>query len=156
MAKFEIALRPNDLCIKGKVDIFERASTSDYEEVPDIAPPPNEGPSNMIIQYDQPWFARFYWSVKGPLTRLLKGGNWKCDLLFEAMGEPETKLNPHVMVPAEGKPYDYTADVDVRNGQLQDGVYRVVARLQYYDGDDRPMPIVGFEDSHVVQVYHEK
>ena len=157
MAKFEIALPPTALNINGWVNILERESTKGHEEFPDITPPPDEGLSNMIIQTDQPFFARFQWRVTGLLTRMLGGGSWKCDLLFEAMGVAETGLNPFRTVADVGvSGHWYKADVDVPAFALNPGVYRVIARLQYYDSNGKPGPIAGFDEAHVVQIYKDE
>lgn len=153
---FELAISPNSLKVTGSCTIQEGQSTDHFEEVPEIPAGKAYGPTNYIIQDDQPFNIRFDWEIKGIFAHFLGGGDWKCDVLFEQMGGDEVNYNPSNSTPDLGTPNTkYVVNVKVPQQQLKPGVYRVIARLQYYFSTGRPGPLVAFEDKNVIQIYKD-
>lgn len=153
----EIAISPRDLRVKAKCHILEKQSTSGFSEVPVIEYPDTFAVTNGMIQYDQPWCVEFKWGVYGPLACLLKGGYWKCEILFEQMGGGETRLTLDSSTLDLGVPgQEYESLINVQARSLRPGVYRVVCCLQYCFENGKPGPIAGFEDKGLIKIFEDK
>ncbi len=144
------------------VTLLEGHSTAEWEEIKIITDPDPKAviPANFIIQRDQHFRLRFWIERTGLFVKYLKGGKWKMDVFFEKMGEPETAIHPQTFVADDGvEGYlmnagkNYT-DLIVDPNEMEEGVYRVVCRLQYYR-DGQPEAIAGFHEGFMVQIYED-
>ncbi len=152
----EIALSPNDLRVPVKWRLYEQGSTAGFEEIPTVNSPNGRTVTNSMIQADQPWGVQLRWRTLGLFACFLHGGLWKAKLIFEKMGGGETSFNVETSTPDEGNSgLVYKTDLQVRPGQLQPGVYRVVICLQYCFGSGSPGPIAGFFDGGMIKVYND-
>ena len=154
---WEVAINPNDLRITGSCQIFERDSTSGFEEVPYIQSPNAQVRTNRIIQTDQEVAVRFNWQIFGSLACLLDCGYWYCSVLFELMGGGETSFKPDAITQDVGKPgHLYDSTILIKPNSLKPGVYRVICCVQYCFEDGSPGPICGFDDKGLIKVYQDK
>lgn len=152
----EIAVNPTSLTIRANARILEGQSTQDFEESPNIPLPQQYGGTNRIIQNDQPFKVRFNWRTAGPFVGFLSGGKWKCDVLFESMGGSESAFNPsNIKSDAGVNGANYQLDINVPAFSLPVGLYRVVARMQWYFANGKPGPLVAFDDLGMIQIYNE-
>lgn len=153
----EITIRPNDLKVICESLILEGKSTAGADEVPYISYPYSHGPSNNMIQYDQHWAVRFNWTVLGRFACLLNCGKWKCEIVFEQMGERETGFKPVVFTPDEGQPgHRYQALIEIPPCTLKPGLYQIIACFEYCLEDGRTGFISGFEDKGLIKIFEDK
>ena len=116
---------------------------------------PGDSPTNGIISTDQSLTIQAKWTVAGPLSTLMTGCKYRCQILLEKMGPAEaapgifTTVVPHV--PVVG-PQNYTANIVIPAG-LSDGVYRVVLSFNALSPVNAPLPIAGFGDLGFIQVF---
>ena len=132
---------------RGHVHLYEGPSTDDYP----AAPPTN------IIQTDQPFSVIFHWRTVGLLNYVMCG-KWKCQILFERMGEQEFGLPQQYSVSTEkfkSKPHSYECRIDVPAGLVPAGVYRIVGLLTLEGPTGVPAPSAAFADLGLVQFYQD-
>lgn len=112
--------------------------------------------TNRVIQEDQSFTAKFKWKTDGALSKLLVGGKWKCDILFERMGGNEEGFNPSATVNDLGVVgQEYNVRVNVPGNTLNAGVYNVVVRIQYIFHDGDFSPFAGFEHIGMINIIKE-
>jgi len=142
--------------IAGNAQIVEMPSTAGAPAHGSVGTPiPATGePTNYLIQADQDFLVRFEWTQGGGIF-IFPVGNWQFDVYFELMGPGEVTSGPFTAVQAGAAlPGPLTQDVTVNAGDLDPGIYRVTAAMQFYAGGS-PRSLASFEDLGIVHVYQE-
>jgi hypothetical protein len=151
----EFALSPSSLSIVANVKVIEGNSSTGYTGV-GLGGAATPAETNRLIQRDQPFSVNVDWTENGIFVPFLGGGTWKIDVLFERMGGAETNFNPGTTVTTSGKiGKTYTASINVLQGTLPAGLYRLICRMQWHFAGGTPGPIVMFDDLGLIQIYQE-
>lgn len=132
--------------IKGHVGLYEGRDTNDFW--------PNRANCHNI-QTDQFWFVGFRFQTRGELNHLM-AGNFCLTVYLEQMGKGEFCLENNVkVVPFRSCPETYTEYLAFKPGDVEPGVYKVVATLTYKGPKGVPGPIAAFAELGMVQFYEE-
>jgi hypothetical protein len=105
------------------------------------------------VQTDEDVTIRFHWTQTGALCGMLSG-TWRCDVFLEEMGPGEVTspipFKTSAFVTTNG--FTYEVNVPVAAGTVQEGLYRVTARLMLTsNGAPKLSPVCAFVDLGLVQ-----
>ena len=139
----ENVISPSLFSVKGDVGFTEGASTGGFPE----------GPNPQVVQRDQPVTFSFDWDQKGPLVPFLFG-NWKCDIYFESLtAGPGYVFNKSITF-VSSVPFVYpTTNIVVPANTIEEGIYRLTARLMLTNTGSPGSPIAAFQDLGLCEFY---
>ncbi|MFN7115201.1 MAG: hypothetical protein ACK4TA_00285 [Saprospiraceae bacterium] len=110
--------------------------------------------SNMFVQTDQPLAVTFDWTASGAIFLFL-AGTWKCTVYLEMMGGGEYPHPPASATTAVSTGVisaGYKVDVNIPP-ITQEGLYRVVATITLQGPGGMMLPVAGFAEIGLIQVY---
>lgn len=146
MLTVENVINPAAFNISGNVHLHEGPSQGG---LPSKTPPVN------IIQTDQDLYVHFVWKQSGFLCPLLNG-KWKCSVYMEFVGNgPNPNIKPQMVKYAAICPKTNSAVTKISAGTLKEGVYKVIATLQFEGSTGKPTPIAAYDEIGVLQVYND-
>lgn len=115
---------------------------------------PGDTPMNDIIQADQDLMVKAAWSVSGALASIVCG-EYITTVYCERMGKLEVNEDFSVKVPhvQTAACTNYSATITIPKNTLGEGVYRLVVAINFRSEKDLPIPVAGFCDLGLMQVY---
>ncbi len=118
------------------------------------APPPfAPSASNMFVQTDQPLQVNFSWTASGAIFSFLTG-TWNCAVFLELLGGGGVNPAPATGTTAVVTAFNNAYNVDVNLPAITaPGLYRVVATITLQGPTAIMLPIAGFTDIGILQVY---
>ena len=144
MLTVENVINPAAFNISGNVHLHEGISQSGLPS----APPVN------IIQTDQDLYVHFVWKQGGFLSPLLCG-QWKCSTFLEFMGQGEIPNPKPEFVKYKPGSSSNSVIMKITAGTLPEGVYKVIATVQFEGPKGKPTPIAAYDEIGVLQVYND-
>ena len=114
-------------------------------------------PPSTIIQEDDPFELLVTWKICGDFAPYL-GGTWKIEAFAESIGPGEecqigtTRSIPLASVPPIGKQREFETVIQVKEGELGAGAYRIIVLITY-NNLGHPLEIAGCLEGPIIQLY---
>jgi hypothetical protein len=114
-----------------------------------------DNPTNRMISTQQTLNVQANWTVSGAFASLLGGCKYSCKVFLEQMGGSEAApgvYSANVNHITAATPTNYTANILIPAG-LDPGVYRLVFTFNMLSPTNAPVPVAGFTDLNLIQVF---